>query len=114
MASAEDMELDGDADAAPKQEEEATAPSGNGGAGGILLSGADEPEDEPEEEEEEQPTEASTAPTAGGAAAAREALWRDARAGRDRLAAAEVVVYQFATRELSQGSWPVLAGEDSR
>ena len=43
---------------------------------------------------------------AGGAAAARRALWRDAAAGRDRLAAAKVVVYQFATRELAQGSWP--------
>ena len=50
---------------------------------------------------------------AGGAAAARRALWRDAAAGRDRLAAAKVVVYQFATRELAQGSWPVLAEERS-
>jgi alginate O-acetyltransferase complex protein AlgJ len=45
---------------------------------------------------------------AGGAAAARQALWRDAASGRDRLAAAKVVVYQFATRELAQGSWPVI------
>jgi alginate O-acetyltransferase complex protein AlgJ len=45
---------------------------------------------------------------AGGAAASRLALGRDARGGRDRLARVKVVVYQFATRELAQGNWPVL------
>ena len=42
---------------------------------------------------------------AGGAHASREALARDLEGGRRRLAATEVVIYQFAERELSQGDW---------
>ena len=42
---------------------------------------------------------------AGGARAAREALGRALAEDPDRLANTSVVVYQFATRELSQGDW---------
>ena len=40
-----------------------------------------------------------------GAFATREALARELAGGRDRLAGKRVVVYQFATRELTQGDW---------
>ena len=42
---------------------------------------------------------------ANGAYASREALVRELARGRDRLAGKRVVVYQFATRELTQGDW---------
>ena len=42
---------------------------------------------------------------ANGAYASREALARELARGRDRLAGKRVVVYQFATRELTQGDW---------
>ena len=42
---------------------------------------------------------------ANGAFASREALARELARGRDRLAGKRVVVYQFATRELTQGDW---------
>ena len=42
---------------------------------------------------------------AGGSRAAREALRRALVEDPDRLAKTRVVVYQFATRELSQGDW---------
>ena len=40
-----------------------------------------------------------------GAFATREALAAELARGRDRLAGKRVLVYQFATRELSQGDW---------
>jgi len=40
-----------------------------------------------------------------GAFATRETLARELAAGRDRLAGKRVVIYQFATRELSHGDW---------
>ena len=40
-----------------------------------------------------------------GAFATREALAREVARGNDRLAGKQVVVYQFATRELTQGDW---------
>ena len=40
-----------------------------------------------------------------GAFATREALARELAGGRDRLAGTRVVVYQFATRELTHGDW---------
>lgn len=42
---------------------------------------------------------------AGGARATRDALQRALAEDEDRLANTRVVVYQFATRELSQGDW---------
>lgn len=45
------------------------------------------------------------AQNAGGASSTRLALQRDLSSGRDRLADKRVVVYQFATRELSFGDW---------
>ena len=42
---------------------------------------------------------------ANGAFATREALARELARGRDRLAGTRVVVYQFATRELTHGDW---------
>ena len=42
---------------------------------------------------------------ANGAFATREALARELARGRDRLAGKHVVVYQFATRELTHGDW---------
>lgn len=42
---------------------------------------------------------------AGGALQGRQQLQRELSAGVDRLASKKVVVYQFATRELSQGDW---------
>ena len=55
---------------------------------------------------------------AGGSWSSRQALVRAAgtTTGSDRLAGKRVVVYQFATRELSTGDWKVLAipGERSR
>ena len=45
---------------------------------------------------------------AGGAHTTREALARQLRSGRDRLAGKKVVVYQFAARELSQGDWKLI------
>ena len=42
---------------------------------------------------------------ANGAFASREALARELARGRDRLAGKRVVVYQFATRELTHGDW---------
>ena len=42
---------------------------------------------------------------ANGAFATREALARELARGRDRLAGKRVVVYQFATRELTHGDW---------
>jgi alginate O-acetyltransferase complex protein AlgJ len=42
---------------------------------------------------------------AGGAHATREALARALATGRSRLAGKRVVIYQFATRELSSGDW---------
>ena len=42
---------------------------------------------------------------ANGAFASREALARELAHGRDRLAGKRVVVYQFATRELTYGDW---------
>ncbi len=46
---------------------------------------------------------------AGGPRATREALARRLAAGDDRLAAKTVVVWQFATRELSHGDWARVA-----
>jgi hypothetical protein len=43
-----------------------------------------------------------------GAYATRDILRREAQAGRDRLAGKRVVIWQFATRELSAGDWRVL------
>jgi hypothetical protein len=43
-----------------------------------------------------------------GAFATRALLGRELAAGRDRLAGKRVVVYQFATRELSRGDWKIL------
>jgi len=40
-----------------------------------------------------------------GAFATREALARELASGRDRLAGKHVVIYQFATRELTLGDW---------
>ena len=48
-----------------------------------------------------------------GAFATREALARELAGGRDRLAGKRVVVYQFATRELTHGDWR-LVDLDSR
>ena len=45
---------------------------------------------------------------AGGALQARMHLQRVQSTGEDRLAGKKVVVYQFATRELSQGDWRIL------
>jgi hypothetical protein len=45
---------------------------------------------------------------AGGALQARRQLQRALSAGDDRLQGKKVLVYQFATRELSQGDWQVL------
>lgn len=45
---------------------------------------------------------------AGGPRGTREALARRLAAGDDRLAGKRVVVWQFATRELSQGDWGVV------
>lgn len=45
---------------------------------------------------------------AGGALQARVHLQRVLSTGEDRLARKQVVVYQFATRELSQGDWRIL------
>lgn len=45
---------------------------------------------------------------AGGAHASRQALIEALRRQPDRLAPKRVVVYQFASRELSQGDWKVL------
>lgn len=42
---------------------------------------------------------------ANGAFATREALARELARGHDRLAGTRVVVYQFATRELTHGDW---------
>ena len=42
---------------------------------------------------------------ANGAFASREALARELARGHDRLAGKRVVVYQFATRELTHGDW---------
>ena len=42
---------------------------------------------------------------ANGAFATREALARELARGRDRLGGTRVVVYQFATRELTHGDW---------
>ena len=42
---------------------------------------------------------------ANGAFASREALARELTRGRDRLAGKRVVIYQFATRELTHGDW---------
>ena len=42
---------------------------------------------------------------ANGAFASREALARELARGRDRLTGKRVVVYQFATRELTHGDW---------
>jgi alginate O-acetyltransferase complex protein AlgJ len=43
-----------------------------------------------------------------GAFATREALARDLARGRDRLAGKLVVIYQFATRELTEGDWRLI------
>ncbi len=43
-----------------------------------------------------------------GAFATRALLRRDLAVGTDRLAGKRVVIYQFATRELSQGDWKIL------
>lgn len=48
------------------------------------------------------------AQNADGAHATRDLLARELAAGRDRLAGKRVVVWQFATRELSQGDWRVV------
>jgi alginate O-acetyltransferase complex protein AlgJ len=48
-----------------------------------------------------------------GAFATREALAREQARGRDRLAGKQVVIYQFATRELTHGDWR-LVDLDSR
>lgn len=45
---------------------------------------------------------------AGGAWSSRQALARAVRADGDRLAGKRIVVYQFATRELSFGDWKLL------
>jgi len=45
---------------------------------------------------------------AGGAHAARQALVADLARGNDRLAHTKVVIWQFATRELSFGDWKLL------
>lgn len=45
---------------------------------------------------------------AGGAAASRRALLEAIRTDPDRLTTKRVVVYQFATRELTGGDWPIL------
>ena len=42
---------------------------------------------------------------ANGAFASRQALARELARGRDRLTGKHVVIYQFATRELTQGDW---------
>ena len=46
---------------------------------------------------------------AGGAHATREALRRALATGRTRLEGKRVVIYQFATRELSSGDWRQVA-----
>lgn len=46
---------------------------------------------------------------AGGADATRQALVRELNRGHDRLAGKRVLVYQFATRELSSGDWKLLS-----
>lgn len=45
---------------------------------------------------------------AGGAHATRQQLSRELRRGDDRLAGKRLVIYQFATRELSGGDWKLL------
>ena len=45
---------------------------------------------------------------AGGAFQTRRILQRALAGGEDRLAGKKLVIYQFATRELSQGDWQVL------
>ena len=47
-----------------------------------------------------------------GAFASREMLARELAGGRDRLAGKRVVVYQFATRELTHGDWRMIAIDD--
>ena len=49
---------------------------------------------------------------ANGAFASRELLARELAVGRDRLDGKRVVVYQFATRELTHGDWRVVAIDD--
>ncbi|MCC5830758.1 MAG: hypothetical protein JJU36_15030 [Phycisphaeraceae bacterium] len=44
----------------------------------------------------------------GGALASRQALAADLARGEDRLAGKRLVIWQFATRELSQGDWRLL------
>ena len=44
-----------------------------------------------------------------GAFATRDALARELSQGRDRLAGKQVVLYQFATRELAFGDWKLIA-----
>ena len=45
----------------------------------------------------------------GGAMAGRRQLAGDMARGRDRLAGKRLVIWQFATRELSQGDWSLIA-----
>ena len=47
-----------------------------------------------------------------GAFASRQMLARELAVGRDRLDGKRVVVYQFATRELTHGDWRVVAIDD--